>query len=264
MNILKRDIAPISSEAWDEINEQARKSLTSHLVARKVVDVDGPKGWKFGGVALGRVKYAQEQTTGDVVYGLHQFQPLVEIRRPFSLSRKELENISRGARDVDLEPLEKAAEEVARFEENAIYYGFEPGCIRGLKDSSDFETKAYPKVADDILGVVAQGISEMRQASVEGPYSLITNPKRWGELARYSKGYPLRRQLVDLLGGSIHVCPGIEETFLVSERGGDFILTVGQDLSIGYDSTVGDEINLFFTESFTFRVVDPAALIVFK
>lgn len=264
MDILKQNMAPISTEAWSEIDEQARKSLTSHLIARKVIDVDGPKGWAYGGVALGRIDYPEKQKKGEIFYGLHQYQPLVEIRMPFTLSLRELENITRGALDIDFEPLKQAAEKVARFEEDAIYYGFEPGCIRGLKNSSGFEIMPYPKEVEDILGAVAQGVSRMRQASVEGPYSLVINPKRWGELARFVKGYPLKRQLEELLGGPIHVCSGIDEVFLVSARGGDFVLTIGQDLSIGYDVTSGDEIHLFFTESFTFRVVEPAAVIVFK
>jgi uncharacterized linocin/CFP29 family protein len=48
---------------------------------------------------------------------------------------------------------------------------------------------------------------------------------------------------------------------LVSQRGGDFVLEVGEDLSVGYDSDDSDAVRLYLLESFTFRVVtDDAAV----
>lgn len=41
MDILKRELAPITLEAWSEIDAQATRSLTATLSARKVVDVTG-------------------------------------------------------------------------------------------------------------------------------------------------------------------------------------------------------------------------------
>jgi uncharacterized linocin/CFP29 family protein len=50
----------------------------------------------------------------------------------------------------------------------------------------------------------------------------------------------------------------------VANRGGDLELTVGQDFAIGYHSHSANEISLFVTESFTFRVIAPEAIIGFK
>ena len=44
-------------------------------------------------------------------------------------------------------------------------------------------------------------------------------------------------------------------------RGGDFQLTVGQDLSIGYVVHDRDTIELYLAESFTFRVLQGAAAV---
>lgn len=78
------------------------------------------------------------------------------------------------------------------------------------------------------------------------------------------KGYPLRKQVENVIGGEIILAHGIESAMLVSGRGGDFRLTVGQDLAIGYESHNNAKVQLYFTESFTFQVLDPAALMVFK
>jgi len=39
MDILKRSIAPITDEGWEEIDDQAKEILENHLTDRKFVDV---------------------------------------------------------------------------------------------------------------------------------------------------------------------------------------------------------------------------------
>ena len=51
---------------------------------------------------------------------------------------------------------------------------------------------------------------------------------------------------------------------MISQRGGDLELILGEDLAIGYESYNADEVKLFFTESFTFRVREPAAVLNFN
>jgi len=51
---------------------------------------------------------------------------------------------------------------------------------------------------------------------------------------------------------------------VLSMRGGDFELTVGQDLSIGYASHDRTTVELYLTESFTFRVLEDKASIYLK
>ena len=47
MNNLHRELAPISDDAWAQIEEEAARTLKRHLGARRVVDVVGPKGSTF-------------------------------------------------------------------------------------------------------------------------------------------------------------------------------------------------------------------------
>jgi uncharacterized linocin/CFP29 family protein len=262
MDFLKQELAPITAEAWNEINAQAKKSLAGRLTARRFVDLEGPKGLQFAGIPLGRTKPVPAEEGIETCVPL--IQPLVEVRVPFALDLSELENISRGAQDPDLAALEAAAAKIAAFEEKALYRGFDGACLRGLKDSSAFAPLPYPAGVEDLLGTVFQGIGQMRLASVEGPYHLVVNPRQYGELIRVGTGYPLLKRLLSLLGGEIYVAPETEEAFLLSGRGGDFVLTLGQDLSIGFDQVTGGQVQLFFTESFTFRVLQPAAVVVLR
>jgi uncharacterized linocin/CFP29 family protein len=41
MDLLKRQKAPIVSEAWAQIDEEARRVLKLHLAGRKLVDFSG-------------------------------------------------------------------------------------------------------------------------------------------------------------------------------------------------------------------------------
>jgi uncharacterized linocin/CFP29 family protein len=48
---------------------------------------------------------------------------------------------------------------------------------------------------------------------------------------------------------------------VVSLRGGDFLFDCGEDISIGYDHTDAQRVNLYLSESFSFRVVTPEAAV---
>lgn len=129
--MLYRDKAPISKEAWGEINSRAEDVLKSYLSGRKVVNVNGPKGLDYNVISEGKIE--DIKTTGDVNYASYKVLPLIESRVEFELDRIELDNIVRGAKDVDYEPLEKSLKNLALFEENAIYNGLE-NSIKGLND----------------------------------------------------------------------------------------------------------------------------------
>lgn len=263
MDILRKSLAPISQQAWAEINETAIDVLSSVLSARKFVDIDGPKGWDFAALSTGRIQVPANQK--DVVkYGIHQVLPLVEARIPFELNVWELDNVARGADDIDLGPLEDAARKMAQFEEKALYEGFKPANITGLNGASAFTALTFPAEGEQILSVVLEAVTKLKAASIEGPYTLVLNPERWQLANSYVKGYPLRKQLEGILGGSIIMAPYVKDSYLVSERGGDFKMVIGQDISIGYESHNNKTVQLYFTESFTFHVIEPKAVVVFK
>ena len=57
-----------------------------------------------------------------------------------------------------------------------------------------------------------------------------------------------------MLGGPILHSEVLEGGFVLSLRGEDFELTLGQDASLGYDWHDRQKVHLYLTESFTFRV----------
>ena len=261
MDILKRTLAPITLEAWQEIDRQAKLVLTAYLSARKFVDVTGPQGWDYAAVPLGRLDVPKGQKKEDVQYGIHAVQPLVEARASFVLDVWELDNIIRGAKDIELKTLEDATRKIALFEEQAISNGFEPGCILGLKQACRHKPIVFAKNPAGFLEAVSQGVGALIAKSVGGPYGLVVNPDLWQLIASYAEGFPLQQHVQGILQGPIVYSHSSEGAFLVSMRGQDLELIIGQDFAVGYQSHTSAEVTLFVTESFTFRVIEPSAFV---
>lgn len=264
MNILKKSIAPITDKAWEEIADQTKEILRTYQTARKFVDIDGPNGLEQAGVSTGRLVVPENQSDKGINYGIREYLPLVEIRKPFELDLWELDNVERGAKDVDLEPLEDAVKEMASFEENAIYQGFEPAKIKGLEESAEGGVVSIPNNTNAFLKEIGTQIIKLKRNAVEGPYSLVISENEWLEMIKLSEGYPIQMQLKELLGGKVIINPSNKKSFLVSERGGDYELILGQDITLGYDSHSTRSVKLYLTSSFTFRVIAPEAIVVFN
>ncbi len=262
MDILKRSISPISDAAWDEIDEQAVKVLKSRLSGRKFVDVLGPFGWDHAVVSTGRLDVSAGEDKEDVRWGVHVVQPLVETRSFFEMDIWELDNVARGVKDLELDNLISAAEKIASFEENALYNGFEPGCIVGLAQAGEeHQISVTTENPRSIMAGVSEGLVFFQKSAVEGPYILVAGPQLWKAIDVAGEGYPLRKRITSLFDGGIILAPELEGGFLVSSRGGDFELTLGQDFSIGFECSTGDKVQFFMAESFSFRVLEPNAVV---
>ncbi len=264
MNILKKNIAPITENAWKEIKEQSDSIFKLNLTARKFVDIEGPTGLEKGGVSTGRLILPDQQQTQGVYFGIREILPFIEIRVPFELNIWELDNLERGAKDIDLKALEETAKMLAEFENNALYKGFKKAHIEGLESCVQGNVLTTPEDPNEFLQTIGAQIISLEKDGINGPYTLVINDQTWRRLINLSKGYPILKQLKDLLGGQIILNHSTPNSYLVSERGGDFELTIGQDISIGYDSHTAEKVKLYFTESFTFRVLSPDAIRLFK
>jgi uncharacterized linocin/CFP29 family protein len=266
MDLLKRQLAPITPEAWEQIDEEARRVLKLHLAGRKLVDFSGPHGWKLGGVNTGHLRVIAKGPVAEVPTGVREVQPLIELRSPFLIPIMELDSAARGANDLDLDPVILAAERVARAEDKAIFHGFAAGSITGIIEASPHKPVTV-KANVDWPRAVVQAKEKLHLAGVTGPYALALGPKAYDELSADSEdGYPLRRRIEGaLIDGPFVWAPALEGgAVLLSTRGGDFELTVGQDMSIGYTSHDRNNVELYITESFTFRVLEETAAVFLR
>jgi uncharacterized linocin/CFP29 family protein len=259
-DLLHRELAPISQEAWDVIDGEARRVLCTQLSARRIVDVEGPLGWEAASVNTGRLSHEDRGDVDGVLWGVRETVPLLELRVPFALSRETIRGIERGAKRHELGPVEDAARRIARFEESVIYNGFAEGAIGGIGSA----VRAHPlpmRAGDSSMShTTARAVRALQSEGIDGPYAMVLPAGAYQALIEnLEPGFPLVRMIQEILGGPVLWSPGTDRGVVISKRGGDFELTLGGDLSVGYTMHSSDSVELYFIESFAFRVLEPLA-----
>ncbi len=256
MNDLKRELAPITTEAWSEIDEEARRTLALTLAGRKIVDFTGPLGWDAAAIGTGRVDLLTDSPGKGVAAAARRSLPLIELKIPFELPRTELDAIARGAQNADLDAVVDAARKIALAEDKAIFHGFAAGAITGICQAA--EASALTLSSDYLAypAVVAEAVSTLQTKGVGGPFAIALGPRCWMGLTKTTGagGHPVLEHVRRLINGPVVWAPGVDGAVIASLRGGDFELIVGRDLSIGYLDHTADSVRLYLEESLTFRV----------
>jgi uncharacterized linocin/CFP29 family protein len=265
MKHLLRPHAPISDAAWKVLDEEARERLTPALAARKLVDFEGPHGWEHSATNLGRTSQLASAPCEGVTGLQRRVLPLVEVRADFELTRGELRDIDRGADDADLEPLDRAAHQLAVAENIAVFHGWRDA-LTGISEASPHEQM---RLGDDMDGYprqVAGAVERLLSNGITGPYGLALGREQYRRVVETAEhgGYPLLDHLGKILDGPSVWAPGVDGAVVVSLRGGDFVFESGQDVSIGYESHDSEVVRLYLEESFSFHVSTPEAAVALK
>jgi uncharacterized linocin/CFP29 family protein len=262
MNNLHRELAPISEMAWAQIEEEASRTLKRHLAARRVVDVLGPKGVQLSAVGTGHLR--QIETPGEGIQAAQrEIKALVELRVPFELARQATDDVERGAKDSDWSPLKDAARKIAFAEDRAVFAGYVSAGIQGVRQGTSNPVLTLPADVKSYPDTVAQAVSRLRLEGVNGPYALLLDAEAYTAVGSTSDdGYPVLRHIQRLVDGEIIWAPAIEGGVVLTTRGGDFELHIGQDISIGYLSHTETAIQLYLQETFTFLLLTAEAAVV--
>jgi uncharacterized linocin/CFP29 family protein len=264
VNNLHRELAPISDKAWAQIEEEASRTLKRHLAARRVVDVADPKGVDLAAVGTGHVH--QIPAPGDGIQAVQRdVKTLVELRVPFELSRQQIDDVERGATDSDWSPVKEAARKIAFAEDRAVFDGYSAAGIQGIRQGSSNAIVALPASIRGYPGAVAQAVSQLRLAGCNGPYALVLGADAYTAAAGGTdEGYPIFHHIERVVDGGTIWAPAVQGAFVLTTRGGDFALDIGQDISIGYLSHSSSIVQLYFQETFTFRVLTTEASVVLE
>ena len=261
MNNLHRELAPISDGAWAQIEEEASRTFKRYLAARRFVDVKGPSGTAFSAVGTGHLRSIAPPREG-ILARQREVKALVEVRVPFELSRQDIDDVDRGANDADWQPVKDAARQIAFAEDGAVFEGYSDAGIVGLRQGSSNPKMTLPSDVRQYPDAIAQGLSQLRLAGVNGPYSILLGAEAYTLLSETSDhGYPVLEHVKRLVEEKIIWAPAIEGAFVVTKRGGDFELHIGQDLSIGYLSHTETAVRLYLQESFTFLFLTSEACV---
>lgn len=261
MNNLHRDLAPISDAAWVQIEQEASRTLKRYLAARRVVDVPEPKGVALAAVGTGHQRGIEAPADG-IQAAQRDAKPLVELRVPFELSRPQIDDVERGSADSDWSPLKEAAKRIAFAEDRAVFDGYAAAGIQGIRQGSSNSPVILPANAKRYSDAVARAVDQLRLAGCNGPYALVLGADAYTAASGGSDdGYPVFHHIERVVDGGIFWAPAITGGVVLSTRGGDFELDIGQDISIGYAGHTATTVALYFQETFTFRLLTTEACV---
>jgi len=252
MNNLHRELAPISDAAWAQIEDETSRTLKRYLAGRRVAEVRGPSGSALSAVGTGHLRKIDAPGEG-ILSRQREVKALVELRVPFELERQMIDDVERGSNDSDWQPAKDAARKLAFAEDRAIFEGYDDAGIVGVRQGTSNPKKSLPADVRQYPEAIAEALSQLRLVGVNGPYSVVLSADAYTELTETSDhGYPVLEHVNRLVEGKIIWAPAIDGAFVVTTRGGDLELHLGQDVSIGYLSHTDAHVRLYLQESFTF------------
>jgi uncharacterized linocin/CFP29 family protein len=261
MNNLHRELAPISEAAWAQIEEETSRTLKRYLAGRRVVDVHEPGGIGLSAIGTGHLRTIAAPGQG-LVASQREVKALIELRVPFELDRQAIDDVERGANDSDWQPAKDAARQIAFAEDGAIFEGYDAAGIGGIRQGTSNPIMTLPTDVREYPAAIAQGLSRLRLVGVNGPYAVLLGADAYTMLAETSDhGYPVLEHVKRLVDDKIIWAPALAGAFVLTTRGGDFDLHIGQDVSIGYFAHTDTAVRLYLQETFTFLLLTAEAAV---
>jgi uncharacterized linocin/CFP29 family protein len=261
MNNLHRELAPISEAAWADLEEETTRTLKRYLAARRVVDVKGPGGVALSAVGTGHLKTIAAPGDG-ILARQREVRALVELRVPFELDRQQIDDVERGSADSDWQPAKDAAQKIAYAEDRAIFEGYAAAGIGGIRQGTSNPIMTLPADVRQYPDAIAQALSQLRLVGVNGPYCVVLGADAYTALAETTDdGYPVLEHVEKLVKDEIIWAPALAGAFVLTTRGGDFDLHIGQDVSIGYLSHTDSVVRLYLQETLTFLLLTTEAAV---
>ncbi|MGL5611581.1 encapsulin, partial [Cetobacterium sp.] len=109
------------------------------------------------------------------------------------------------------------------------------------------------------------GVSKLRNTGFsKGPYALVVGLEKFIYLNMVNLNDSLAKRLEKILGTPIIVSNNITGALLVPYDNENIELVLGEDFSLGYQGHTNQEVELFITETFTFRILDDTRVVSYK
>jgi uncharacterized linocin/CFP29 family protein len=221
--------------------------------------VEGPGGLALSAIGTGHLRNLAAPGDG-ILARQRDVKPLVELRVPFELDREQVDDVERGAEDSDWQPAKDAAKLLAFAEDRAIFEGYAAAGIGGIREGTSNPILTLPPDVRAYPDAIAEALAQLRLEGVNGPYAVVLGAEAYIALSESSDhGYPVMRHIKELVDGEIIWAPAISGAFVLTTRGGDFALHLGEDVSIGYLSHDDKTVRLYLQETFTFLLLTTEA-----
>ena len=267
MEWLRRSAAPLSEKVWKEIDSIAGSMFKQTVVARRIVDFDGPRGWNHVATQLGTFKPAQTpQTPGNVRFSIPEVMLLAELRADFTIPWADIDMFERVGPALESKSIEAAARDMALAEDALVFFG--SSANPGILTSRETPRLALSdwSVAGRVVADLLAAVEKLDMLGVKGPYEAVLSPHHYYSYLRQTAatgGYPAAKQL-GIVIAKVHNSPAIDGAVLFSTRGGDFLVTVGGDFTAGYRSHDESAVYLFYVETIAAQLLRPEAVCLIR
>ncbi len=267
MEWLRRSAAPLSEKVWKEIDGIAGAMFKQTVVGRRITDFDGPRGWDHVATQLGTFKPAHAPlSSGKVRFSIPDVLLLTELRADFQIPWADIDMFERVGPTLESKSIEEAARETALAEDALMFFGAStsPGLLKHPETPrvalSDWSIPG--RVVTDFLAAV----QKLDSLGVKGPYEAVLSPQHYYSYLRQTGeggAYPAAKQL-GIVIEKFHNSPTIDGAVLFSTRGGDFLITVGGDFTVGYRWHDETAVHLFCVETIAAQLLTPEALCLIR
>ncbi len=121
-------------------------------------------------------------------------------------------------------------------EDHIVFEGFKEAHITGIAEASTFPPIEIDDNYAEYPKLVARAVSSLRESGIDGPYAAALGPRCWTGVIETTEdgGYPVLEHLRLILGGPVVWAPAVDGAVVMSTRGEDFQLTCGEDMALGY------------------------------
>ena len=267
MEWLRRSAAPLSEKVWKEVDDIATSMFKQTVVARRIVDFDGPRGWNHVATQLGTFKPSKpSNASGKVRFSLPDVMLLTELRADFTLPWADIDIFERVGPTLESKSIEESSREMALAEDTLVFFG--SSSSPGLLTHHDTPRVALSdwslpgRVVTDLLAAV----QKLDTLGIKGPYEAVLSPQHYYSYLRQTGeggAYPAAKQL-GIVIEKVYNSPVIDGAVLFSTRGSDFLVTVGGDFTVGYRWHDDTAVHLFCVETLAAQLLTAEAVCLIR
>ncbi len=257
---LGRNEAPVGAETWNVLDSAMIDAAKSRISGRRLIAMDGPLGFGQKVIALADTRTDECTYAGNVI-------PLHVLTSGFQLGKRDVAAFEKDRIFLDTGPVACAAMECAGKEENLVYQGIHgmPGLMTVEGSGSHTLTK-WEKVgaaADQIIDAV----TKLDDAGFNGPYAMALAPAQYNLLLRrYPQGEGTELDHIKtIVTDGVVKAPALKKGGVLIASGRQYCsLSVGLDMTIGYNGPAGEYLDFTVTESIALLVRVPESICVLR
>lgn len=270
MSFLARDDAPFDNELWKNVDETIVKAAREMLVGRRFLPLYGPLGPGVRTATIDSLGREEKMEDGFAVFEGRRTVQLPQLYEDFWLYWRDLQAAESEGRPADLSAAYMAAQELARREDEMVFYGVPSLGIEGLLTAKGVNTQKRGdwSSGETSFTDIATAIATLQQNGRFNKFTLVVSQDLFVQLQRIQSGTGVMEseRINRLVEGRMFVPTVLKPktALLLSAQPQYMDLMVGVDFATAYTEAVDLNHHLRVLETALPRIKAPDAIVVFK